>query len=83
MRNAVTRRRDDAEGFDDYAGRAIEQVNRPTKCVQEPQKRPSDHQGDAFGAGQTDRLRDKLAENYVDGAQASERNGQGNRVNQD
>src|SRR5258707_709327 len=72
----------DAHGFDDGSGSAIEKFNGPAKSIQEPVKGPGDKEGDAFGAGQADGFGNKLADDYVQSGEESERGGQSEGVGQ-
>ena len=73
----------DAEGFDDRAGDAVQEVDGPAEGVEEPGKRQGNEQGYAFGAGQADGFGDQLAKDDVQNTQEHECNRQGDRVDEE
>lgn len=75
--------RNDAERFDDSAGDAVHEIDGPAESGEKPLEGTSDHEGDAFGAGEADGFGNEFAEDDVDGAEEHEGEREGDGVNEE
>src|SRR5713101_6416182 len=80
---AVAGVRADAEGLDDGAGDAVEQIDGPAKGLEEPPEGPGDEKGDAFGLREADAFGDEFAEDNVNGAEEDEGEGESDGVHEE
>src|SRR5579871_685069 len=83
MGDSMSARGCHAERFYDRSRNSIEQINRPSECIQEPMERPRNEQRNPFRARQAHGLRDKFANNNMQSAQKNESAGEGKRMGQD
>lgn len=79
---SVAGRRRNAEKADEAGGSGIEEVDGPTESVEKPIERAGDEESDAFGAGETESLRDELAKDDFQSGEETESDNQSDAVSE-